>query len=255
MEADAESADSTALITGAGGAIGGAATSRFLELGVTVVGIDRNPPPGEGVHPRYRHVTVDLEDDDATQIQVDRALLNLPPLRHVVGVAGGALSFEPATQDAPEEITSAFFRASLEANLVTQFTVVRASLKHLGATAGEDRSVTMTSSFNGLSAQGMPAYSAAKAGIVGLMLGLVRPLGARGIRVNVVAPGTVRTARTEALWSTTPGHFERLEAGTAVGRLALPEDVAEAIVSLAVHLRHVTGQTLIVDGGQMVVHR
>ena len=222
---------------------------------MTVLGLDRSSPPDSMSRTRFRHVTVDLTDSLAAEAAVDSALEGLPPLAHVVGIAGGALPFEPSTQDEPQQITPEMFQQSLDANLTTQFTLVRASLRHLLAESEEDRSVTLTSSFNAISAQGLPAYSAAKAGIIGLMYGLVRPLGRAGIRVNVVAPGTVRTPRTERLWSTEPGHFERLEEGAALRRLAAPADVAEAFSSVALMLRHMTGQVLVIDGGQTVVHR
>ena len=85
-----------------------------------------------------------------------------------------------------------------------------------------------------------------------MMHALVPPLGREGIRVNVVAPGTVRTPRTERIWAGDDGHWERLEASTALGRLGTPDDVARAYLALATQLTHVTGQVLVVDGGQMV---
>ena len=254
VPAHSTSFERTVLITGAAGAIGSATASRFLELGMTVLGLDRSPRPGSISHAQYRHVTVDLTDSRAAEVEIDGALRGLPPLAHVVGIAGGALPFEPRTQDEPQEITSDLFQQSLEANLTTQFTVLRVSLRYLTATDERNRSVTLTSSFNALSAQGMPAYSAAKAGIIGMMYGLVKPLGVKGIRVNVVAPGTVRTPRTERLWSAESGHFERLERGAALRRLASPADIAEAFTSVALMLRHMTGQVLVIDGGQTVVH-
>lgn len=246
--------EKTVLVTGSAGAIGSATVARFIELGMTVLGIDRSPAPDSAPPTRYRHSTVDLMDPDATQAHVDHALRGLPPLGHVVGIAGGALPFEPGTQDDPQQVTLEQFRASIDANLTTQFSLVRISLRHLAGPVDEDRSITLTSSFNALSAQGLPAYSAAKAGIIGLMHGLVKPLGMRGIRINVVAPGTVLTPRTERLWSADPGHFERLAAGTAMARLAVPGDIADAFASVTLHLRHMTGQVVVVDGGQTVIH-
>jgi 3-oxoacyl-[acyl-carrier protein] reductase len=117
---------------------------------------------------------------------------------------------------------------------------------------GGDRSVTFTSSWNALTGAGMPAYSAAKAGLIGLMHALTGPLGADGIRVNVVAPGTVVTPRTQRIWASDVGHFERLADTTALGRLGAPVDIARTFVALATELTHVTGQVIVVDGGQMV---
>ena len=72
--------------------------------------------------------------------------------------------------------------------------------------------------------------------------------------MNVVAPATVRTSRAEAQWAHEPGHFERLEAGTALGALTAPADVADTFVAPTLSLRHGIGQVLVVDGGQITVH-
>lgn len=244
----------TVLVTGAAGAIGVATTAAFLQRGLAVLGVDRQKAPQHESSDRYVHVVCELTDLESP-CAIDDTLSKMPPLAHLVGIAGGALPDEPATQHDLEVLSPELFRASLEANLTSQFLALRMAVPHLRALQGENRSVTLTSSFNALSAQGMPAYSAAKAGLIGLMHGSIRPLGALGIRINVVAPGTVRTPRTEQLWAADPGHFTRLEAGTAFGRLAVPEDVAAAFTALALDLLHVTGQVLPVDGGQTVIHR
>jgi NAD(P)-dependent dehydrogenase (short-subunit alcohol dehydrogenase family) len=239
------------LVTGAAGAIGGAAARAFLGAGFGVVGLDRDPSVAEVGDRGYRGIRVELADERALAAAMDEAATT-GPLAHVVGVAGGAFPDEPATQEDPAKVTPELFRASIEAHLTTQFLVLRAALPWLRRQAG-DRSVTFTSSWNALAGLGMPAYSAAKAGLIGMMRALVGPLGREGVRVNVVAPGTVRTPRTERLWEGVPGHFDRLEAESALGRLATPEDVARAFVALATQLTHVTGQVLVVDGGQLVV--
>lgn len=239
------------LVTGASGALGSAAVRAFHEDGFEVLAVDRIEPAvawSDGVED-WR---IDLTDVSAPEA-ITEALAGRP-LHHLVGVAGGALPGEPETQDDPLKIDIETFRASLDANLVTQFTALRAAMPALRTAGPADRSVQLISSFNALSAQGMPGYSAAKAGLIGMMHALVRPLGRDGIRINVVAPGTIRTPRTERLWRDEPGHFARLEAGTAAGRLGTPDDVAEVCLGLT-RMRHVTGQVLVVDGGQMTIHR
>jgi meso-butanediol dehydrogenase/(S,S)-butanediol dehydrogenase/diacetyl reductase len=239
------------LVTGAAGAIGAATVRCFLDAGFAVAGLDRAPEVTAVVGEGYRGFAVDLADEPA----LARALADacaVVPLRHVVAIAGGALPGEPASDRDPLAMEPALFRASIEANLVTQFLTSRAALPWLRRSPGTDRSLTYTSSFNALAGWGLAAYSAAKAGLIGLMHATTGPLGAEGIRVNVVAPGTIRTPRTERLWGHVPGHFERLEAGTALDRLGTPEDVARAFVALASTLSHVSGQVLVVDGGQMV---
>lgn len=242
----------TIVITGAAGAIGTATVLRFLERKFTVLGIDLRESGNLGA--QHHHVIADLSDADATRSTIDGALRYLPQVKHSIGIAGGALPDEPATQNDIGSVEPALFRASIDANLTTQFVFLRVVLRHLRQPLEEDRSITLTSSFNALSAQGMPAYSAAKAGIIGLMYGSLMPLGRLGVRINVVAPGTVRTPRTERLWAAVPDHFAELQAGAPLGRLAQPDDVARTFAALALEMPHVTGQVLVVDGGQIAAH-
>jgi NAD(P)-dependent dehydrogenase (short-subunit alcohol dehydrogenase family) len=83
---------------------------------------------------------------------------------------------------------------------------------------------------------------------------LVVPLGAAGVRVNAVAPGTVPTPATRREWAHVPTHFEDMAALVPTGRLGTPDDVAAAFLVLARDLTHVSGQVLAVDGGQSL-HR
>lgn len=239
------------LVTGSAGAIGTATMRALHEGGYRVLGFDRTPTCAEGE--TWPHVQVDVTNEDELAEAVAQ-VRSMGPLAHVIGIAGGALPGEPDTQADPVAVEPDLFRGSLENNLVGQFLVVRATLPWLRASGAFDQSFTFTSSFNALSAQGMPGYSAAKAGLIGLMHSLVDPLGREGIRVNTVAPGTVRTPRTERLWSVRPGHFERLAQSTATGRVGTPEDVADAFLAL-LRMRHATGQVIVVDGGQSVIHR
>lgn len=241
------------VVTGAAGSIGSATVRALLDADCEVLGIDRDPSVSDVGGAGYQSVVVDVADDGAERT-IGEALADRP-LHHLIGVAGGALPGEPESQHDPMLLEPDLFRRSLEANLTSQFLVLRSALPALRRGIAADRSVTVTSSFNALSAQGMPGYSAAKGGLIGMMYALVDPLGRDGIRINVVAPGTIRTPRTEKLWSLTQGHFERLEKGTALARLGEPDDVARTMVALALSLSHVTGQVIVVDGGQSVVHR
>ncbi|MGH3649549.1 MAG: SDR family NAD(P)-dependent oxidoreductase, partial [Acidimicrobiia bacterium] len=184
----------TVLVTGDAGAIGAATAELFVETGWHVLGVDKADRSGSASTDTYTKMSADLTDEDAT-VESLQVLDELPPLTHVVAIAGGALETEPLTQDDPDLIDLDDFRASLELNLTSQFITLRSALPWLKVHHG-DRSVTFTSSFNALSGLGMPAYSAAKAGLIGMMNALVGPLGANGIRVNTVAPGTIRTPRT-----------------------------------------------------------
>jgi 3-oxoacyl-[acyl-carrier protein] reductase len=97
-------------------------------------------------------------------------------------------------------------------------------------------------------------YSAAKAGVVGLIRGLAVELARSGIRVNGVAPGYIRTAQLLSKeHSLGPEGAEAASAIIPMGRLGEPEDIADVIVFLASPAaRYITGQTIAVDGGLLV---
>jgi len=98
---------------------------------------------------------------------------------------------------------------------------------------------------------GQTNYAAAKAGMVGFSKALAAEIANRGITVNVVAPGFIDTAMTEAL---TDAQKEKLLAGVPVGRLGTPGDIAAAVVYLSSQeAAYVTGATIHVNGGMAML--
>ena len=97
-------------------------------------------------------------------------------------------------------------------------------------------------------------YSAAKAGVIGLVRGLAVELGRSGVRVNGVAPGYIRTAQllSEA-HSLGPEGAKTVGDIVPLGRIGQPDDIADVITFLASDAaRYLTGQVIVVDGGLMV---
>jgi NAD(P)-dependent dehydrogenase (short-subunit alcohol dehydrogenase family) len=137
----------------------------------------------------------------------------------------------------------------LRVNLDSAFFLLRHAVP-LMRERGEG-AIVLISSINGERGKfGQANYAASKAGLIGLGRTAARELGKFGIRVNLIAPGLIRTAMTEELSE------EVIEAAigeAALGRVGEPEDVARAALFLATPLsRHVTGQVLRVDGGQLI---
>ena len=111
--------------------------------------------------------------------------------------------------------------------------------------------MVLVSSINGERGKaGQANYAASKGGLNALARTAARELGRFGIRVNAVAPGWIETSMTAGL----PAELrQRALEESVLGRLGQPEDVARAVLFLCSELsRHVTGQVLRVDGGQLI---
>jgi 3-oxoacyl-[acyl-carrier protein] reductase len=98
---------------------------------------------------------------------------------------------------------------------------------------------------------GQANYAAAKAGLIGMTKSLAQEVGSRHVTVNIVAPGFVQTAMTDAL---NAEQKARLNGAIPLGRMGQPADIAPAVVYLASdEAAWVTGQTLHVNGGMAMI--
>jgi NAD(P)-dependent dehydrogenase (short-subunit alcohol dehydrogenase family) len=110
--------------------------------------------------------------------------------------------------------------------------------------------IVNVASVNGLTGLGEEAYSAAKAGLINLTQNVAVRYGQRGVRANVVCPGTVRTPAWGPVLAEEPRIFERLAEWYPLGRVGEPEEVAQAVLFLASDASAwTTGVVLPVDGG------
>jgi len=126
-------------------------------------------------------------------------------------------------------------------------------IKHAARTMMKQRSgkiVNMASVVGVSGNAGQINYSASKAGVIGMTKSAARELAGRNITVNAVAPGFIETDMTKALVEKAKGD---MVSGIPLGRLGLPEDVAEAVAFLSSDSAdYVTGQVLHVDGGMVM---
>jgi 3-oxoacyl-[acyl-carrier protein] reductase len=125
--------------------------------------------------------------------------------------------------------------------------MARSALRHLLRFNSGGRLINISSIIGLRGYTGLSAYSASKAGMDGFTRSLAREVGRRGITVNSVAPGYVETEMSSTLG---PAQIAQIVRRTPLGRLATPEDVADAVLFLlSDQAGFITGQTLTIDGG------
>lgn len=191
------------------------------------------------------HVADLLDPSEATRL-VEEATAWHNSLDILVNNAGMS---QVGTEDLGREfaeLSHAEWRAGIDQNMDLAFNVTRAALTAI--TDSKHGRIIFITSVTGpmVSASGNPAYSAAKAGLDGLMRALAVELGPTGTTVNAVNPGWIETA------SSLP---EEIVAGrhTPIGRPGTPDEVAAATLALAApEASYITGQTLVVDGGNII---
>ena len=232
--------DLTAVITGGNKGIGADLADCLIDRGYTVVSVARNPSE----NPKVINVLCDLLDPAATA-RAAAEIAASHDVTHIVHNAG--LIWPNLIADAKAEDLAGLTQLHLAAPLTLTQAVLPAMTKR-----GFGRIL-----FNGSrAAMGVPtrtAYSATKAGIIGMARTWALELAPRGITVNVVAPGPIRT---DNFWSIIPKDSDR-EAALAqripVGRLGEVRDVTNAFLYFCdPETSFVTGQTLYVCGGASV---
>jgi len=244
--------DRTVVVAGAGGGgIGTGVSALLVQSGATVLGLDVDRDALALTEraladdaARFVPVVVDVTDPSA----VDEALRELDgrsPLHGLVHVVGGMpfTDWSLVTDMPPER-----FAAVVEFNLQSSFVTTQSVARRLVA-SGTNGSIVLISSISGTQAMPFGApYAAAKAAILAFMRTAALELGPLGVRVNAVAPGTIRTAHSE---QGTPS-VDSLEEQLAIPlrRRGTPADIAGAVLYLLSDLAtFVTGHTLVVDGG------
>jgi NAD(P)-dependent dehydrogenase (short-subunit alcohol dehydrogenase family) len=233
----------TAIVTGASGGIGAAIARAMLERGYRVVSLALDKPGWS--HPLLEGHAVDLFDAEATAA-VANEIVRDHRVTHIVHNAG-VIRPSPIEQAKASDIA-----ALAQLHLGAPLTLLSAALPGMKA-EGFGR-VVLISSRAALGAHGRTAYSATKAGIIGMGRTWALELAPSGITVNMVAPGPIQG--THMFHEIVPAGSDRetaLANAIPMRRLGRPEDVANAVLFFASHeSSFVTGQVLYVCGGASV---
>ncbi|MAA98351.1 MAG: 2-deoxy-D-gluconate 3-dehydrogenase [Stappia sp.] len=241
-----------ALITGCGRGIGLAMADALAEAGADIIGLSASLNPessavGDAVRKRGRRFSgyrCDLSDRHAVDLVLEEILSQHPILDVLVNNAG-------IVRRSPAEIHSdEIWDTVLEVNLSAAFRVSR----RIGTTMLERGKGSIISTASVLSDQGglnVASYAASKAGLANLTRSLANEWACRGVRVNAIAPGYVKTEMTEVLQSD-PVRSRQILERIPAGRFGSPDDLRGPVVFLASDAsRYVNGATLVVDGGWM----
>ncbi|MCC5975416.1 MAG: SDR family oxidoreductase [Rubellimicrobium sp.] len=230
--------DKRIVITGAGGGLGQALVARFAAAGAHVIACDR-PGADLSALPVVETHLFDIADRTATLAAARAITANGPP--DAVISNAGLTRAETLATTGPDEI-----EAELALNYTGAAHLTRALLPAMGAGSA----FVFIASVNALAHFGNPAYSAAKAALIAWSRAIATEAGARGIRSNVVAPGSIRTPAWDHRIEKDPTLPDRLRGLYPAGRLVTPDEVAQAVFFLASPAASgITGVTLPVDNG------
>jgi len=237
-----------ALVTGASGGIGGAIARALHGQGASVVLAGTREAPlaalaaelGERTHV----FTADLsqpDEPDRLVKEAEAALGGLDILVNNAGITRDGLAMRMRDED---------WQAVLEVNLTAGFRLIRAALR--GMLRRRHGRIISISSLSGVAGNpGQANYAASKAAMIGMSKSIAYEVATRGITVNCIAPGLITTAMTDKL---NDEQRARMLAAIPMERFGTSEEIAAATVYLAsAEAAYVTGQTLHVNGGMVMV--
>ncbi len=237
------------LISGGGSGIGHAICLRLAAEGANIILIDKDLKGGQAVEQELKlqntkalFIRADITSEADVEKVHKEATLFFGTIDVLVNNAGAAFAENYAMT------TLENWNQDIALNLTGHYMLTRLFLPDMEAQG--KGAITNISSVNGAQSFGNPAYSAAKAGVISFTQTLAIEYGPKGIRANVVLPGTIETPVWQTRKDSRPDVFELVKGWYPVGRVGRPEDIAAAVAFLSAdEASFVNGASLNVDGG------
>jgi len=233
------------IVTGGSRGLGAAFVEAFLKDGDNVATCSRSRTPQvddweSSCAERFHHVAFDMRDRAAADAFAADVITRFGNIDILINNAG--LAREAVLALFPDSDLDEIVDINLTSTMYFTKTVVRRMLVQ-----GSGRIINISSIIGRSGYRGLSVYGATKAALDGFTRALARELGPRGITVNSVAPGYLRTEMTDTLSGDQLGQIERR---TPIGRLGTPEDIVGAVSFLmSPAADFITGQVLVIDGG------
>jgi NAD(P)-dependent dehydrogenase (short-subunit alcohol dehydrogenase family) len=230
-----------AVVTGAGGGLGGAMTARLAGMGAQVVAVDLKAP--QGAHAALS-LACDITDEGAIEGMADAVKQRFGRCDILVNNAGIMAPVIPL-EDLPAETWDQVMGVNLRGAFLCAKHLVRMMLaRRAGA-------IVNLASVGARVPNDIGAYGPSKAGVLGLTHQMAVEWGPRGVRANSVSPGMIRTPMSEHFYRNEKLHQGRIKV-VPTGRIGVPDDIADAVAFLVSDAAsYMNGQDIIVDGGFM----
>jgi NAD(P)-dependent dehydrogenase (short-subunit alcohol dehydrogenase family) len=229
-----------AIITGASQGIGAGLTSAFRRAGYAVVATSRSIPYSD--ESDFLTVQGDITEVETSRRVVEQALDRFGRIDSLINNAGIFIA-KPFTEYTPDD-----YAASTAVNLAGFFHITQHAVRQM-VTQGSGHIVNITTSLVDHANSNRPSALVAltKGGLAAVTRSLAIEYASRGVRVNAVAPGVIKTPMHD------PASYEGMAALHPLGRIGEISDITDAILYLE-QATFVTGETLHVDGGQTAGH-